>query len=153
MSYDIDTHRKTIVLNSLVVINLMWSINEVNSTLRIFTSVANNIIKVESKSHKWAEEWMDTRKTKTLYDSMHILLRYIDVMNQGSGFNLYIQFPNLVSWLVNTITQKLIIGSPWDFDMTFSIVKLRSSLNYSLVELNLKKIYRVVSKIKWNKFS
>ena len=36
--------------------------------------------------------------------------------------------------------------------MTFSIVKIRSSLNYSLIGLKVKYIYRVVSKIKWNKF-
>ena len=34
--------------------------------------------------------------------------------------------------------QKLIIGSPWDFDMSFIIVKVSSSLNYRLIGLKIK---------------
>ena len=32
------------------------------------------------------------------------------------------------------------IGSHWDFDMSFNIVKVRSSLNYSLFGLKIKYI-------------
>ena len=32
------------------------------------------------------------------------------------------------------------IGSHWDFDMSFNIVKLRSSLNYSIIGLRIKHI-------------
>ena len=52
---------------------------------------------------------------------------------------LYNREAYLVSWLVNRITQKLMIGSHWNFDMSFNIVKVRSSLNYSLFGLKNKK--------------
>ena len=32
------------------------------------------------------------------------------------------------------------IGSQWDFDMSFSIVKVRSSLKYSIIGLKIKHI-------------
>ena len=32
------------------------------------------------------------------------------------------------------------IGSQWDFDMSFNIIKVRSSLNYSIIGLKRKHI-------------
>ena len=55
-----------------------------------------------------------------------------------TGILLCNRAAQLVSWLVDRMTQKLIIGSPCDFDMSFIIIKVRSSLQYSLIGPKIK---------------